>query len=159
MLIVGGEDHKTGEADDAEERFARLEAWTRRYFPAFSTVSHRWSGQVLEPMDGVGFVGRNPGNRNVYLVTGDSGQGLTTGVVAGMLIRDLVLGRENRWAALYDPARSAALAPLEYVKENVSIVENRPAIHAGRGCLGRRPCSGAGRDRSRWAEKAGGLSR
>jgi glycine/D-amino acid oxidase-like deaminating enzyme len=46
-LISGGEDHKTGEADDMEVRFALLESWTRAHFPSFGAVEHRWSGQVL----------------------------------------------------------------------------------------------------------------
>ena len=75
VLIVGGEDHKTGQADDADERFDRLEAWTRERFPTAEEVEFRWSGQVMEPIDGLAFIGRNPGDKNTYVVTGDSGNG------------------------------------------------------------------------------------
>ena len=34
ILIVGGEDHKTGQADDFEERYQRLEDWTRLRWPS-----------------------------------------------------------------------------------------------------------------------------
>ncbi|MBV9109426.1 MAG: FAD-binding oxidoreductase, partial [Gemmatimonadetes bacterium] len=95
-LIVGGEDHKTGHHDDAAERFARLEAWTRERFPV-TTFELRWSGQVLEPVDYMGFIGRDPTQENVYIATGDSGQGMTHGTIAGVLITDLVLGRANPW--------------------------------------------------------------
>ncbi|HEU0053652.1 MAG TPA: FAD-dependent oxidoreductase, partial [Longimicrobium sp.] len=104
-LIVGGEDHKTGHHDDADERFARLEAWTRERFPVES-VDYRWSGQVYEPVDFMGYIGRDPsGAENVYVATGDSGQGMTHGTIAGILISDLVLGRPNEWESLYDPKR------------------------------------------------------
>jgi len=103
-LIVGGEDHKTGHHDDAAERYARLEAWTRERFPVRS-FELRWSGQVLEPVDYMGFIGRDPTHENVFLATGDSGQGMTHGTIAGMLISDLVLGRPNPWEKLYDPSR------------------------------------------------------
>ena len=104
-LIVGGEDHKTGHRDDADDRYARLEAWTRERFPVVS-VDHRWSGQVLEPVDYMGFIGRDPsGAENVYVATGDSGQGMTHGTIAGILIPDLILGRPNGWESLYDPKR------------------------------------------------------
>src|SRR5207237_7949264 len=53
LLIVGGEDHKTGQADDSAERFARLEAWTRERFPMLGKIQFRWSGQVMEPVDGI----------------------------------------------------------------------------------------------------------
>ncbi|HZB47013.1 MAG TPA: FAD-dependent oxidoreductase, partial [Pyrinomonadaceae bacterium] len=74
VLIVGGEDHKTGQENDAEARFSRLEAWTRERFPSVESFEYRWSGQVMEPVDGLGFIGRNPGDaENVYIATGDSG--------------------------------------------------------------------------------------
>lgn len=122
VLIVGGEDHKTGQADNASERFARLEEWTRHRFPMAAGVSHRWSGQIIEPVDHLGFIGRNPGDeKHVYIVTGDSGNGITHGTIAGMLISDLVLGHDNPWAALYDPARVSARATLDFVKENLNV--------------------------------------
>src|SRR6185312_16126096 len=103
---VGGEDHKTGHADDAEERWDRLEHWMRARWPQAKEVAYRWSGQVLEPNDYIAFIGRNPdGAKNVYIATGDSGQGMTHGTIAGMLLSDLILGRPNDWASLYDPNR------------------------------------------------------
>jgi hypothetical protein len=47
LLIVGGEDHKAGEADDQDLRFERLAAWTRRLVPGIGAETHRWSGQVI----------------------------------------------------------------------------------------------------------------
>jgi len=106
FLIVGGEDHKTGQYDDASERFDRLEAWARSRFSHTGARTLAWSGQVLEPIDSLAFIGRNPLDRdNVFIATGDSGHGLTHGVIAGLLICDLVLGRPNPWETLYDPSR------------------------------------------------------
>lgn len=124
VLIAGGEDHKTGEADDAKERFARLEEWTRRHFPPLGEITHRWSGQVYEPIDYAAFIGRNPGSANVFVASGDSGQGMTHGVIAGMLIRDLVLERPNPWISLYDPGRVTPAAAGEFIKENLTVVQN-----------------------------------
>ena len=124
ILIAGGEDHKAGQADDAEARFERLERWTRERFAGVGEVEFRWSGQVMETVDGVAYIGRNPGDKNVYVVTGDSGNGITHGILAGMLIGDLIAGRENAWAKLYDPSRKTlkprALA--DYVAENANVV-------------------------------------
>jgi glycine/D-amino acid oxidase-like deaminating enzyme/nitrite reductase/ring-hydroxylating ferredoxin subunit len=124
MLIVGGEDHKTGEADDMEKRLAELRSWTRRHFPDFDKIEHRWSGQVLEPVDYLGFIGRNPGNERIYVATGDSGQGLTQGTVAGILISDLILGRDNPWAQAYDPKRITLGATGRFISENVTVLTN-----------------------------------
>lgn len=120
-LIVGGEDHKTGQASDHDARFAALEGWTRKRFPMVEDVPLRWSGQVMEPSDGMAFIGRNPGEENVYIVTGDSGNGMTHGTIAGILIPDLIAGRTNSWETLYDPARKSVRAALEFTKENLNV--------------------------------------
>jgi glycine/D-amino acid oxidase-like deaminating enzyme/nitrite reductase/ring-hydroxylating ferredoxin subunit len=124
MLIVGGEDHKTGHANDADGRFAALEAWARARFPQMGPVERRWSGQVMEPVDYLGFIGRDPGGRdNVYVATGDSGQGMTHSTIAGLLIADLIAGRANPWEGLYDPKRKS-LSPAalkEWATENLDV--------------------------------------
>ena len=121
ILIVGGEDHKTGQADDGDERLLRLESWTRERF-AIQSVEFRWSGQVMEPVDGLGYIGRNPGDKaHVFVATGDSGHGMTHGTIAGMLITDLITGQANPWTELYDPARKSLRAAGDYVKENVNV--------------------------------------
>jgi len=78
VLIVGGEDHKTGQAPAHSDPYARLETWARERFPMIREVRFRWSGQVMETMDGLAFIGRNPLDQpNVFIVTGDSGMGMT----------------------------------------------------------------------------------
>ncbi|HEV3008448.1 MAG TPA: FAD-dependent oxidoreductase [Burkholderiales bacterium] len=121
-LIVGGEDHKTGQASDAPERYARLEAWTRARFPMMGEIEFAWSGQVMETQDGLAFIGRNPMDHdNIYVVTGDSGMGITHGTIAGMLLSDLILGRTNPWEALYDPARVTLRAAGDFARENSNV--------------------------------------
>lgn len=110
LLIVGGEDHRSGEADDMEARFAALAEWTRSHFPVFAEPVWRWSGQVLEPIDFMPFSGRNPGDRNVYLHSGDSGQGITNGVVGAMTIAALITSAPARFAELFDPGRKPLAA-------------------------------------------------
>ena len=121
LLIVGGEDHKSGQADDIEQRHPRLETWARERFPSMGEVLYTWAGQVMETVDGLAFIGRNPmDHKNVYAVTGDSGMGMTHGTIAGMLITDLILGRHNAWEALYDPGRITLRASAEYAKEAIN---------------------------------------
>jgi glycine/D-amino acid oxidase-like deaminating enzyme/nitrite reductase/ring-hydroxylating ferredoxin subunit len=122
LLIVGGEDHKTGQATDHEERYQRLEAWARERLPKMGPVLFRWAGQVMEAIDGVAFIGRNPADKdNVYVATGDSGMGMTHGTIAGTLLTDLILGRDNPWAKLYDPSRKTLRAAKEYLSENLNV--------------------------------------
>ena len=121
FLIIGGEDHKTGQADDTERRHARLVEWARTWFPAIGPVEFAWSGQIIESVDGLAYIGRNPGDAsNVYIATGDSGMGMTHGTIAGMLLTDLICGRENGWAELYAPARVRLHAVSDLVQENAN---------------------------------------
>lgn len=126
LLIVGGEDHKVGQSSDPEHSWERLERWTRDRFPINSMEGprYRWSGQVWEPVDGLAFIGKNPGRAsNIFISTGDSGNGITHGAIAGMLLTDLIAGRDNPWAGLYDPSRKVTrvLAAREFVKENLNV--------------------------------------
>jgi glycine/D-amino acid oxidase-like deaminating enzyme/nitrite reductase/ring-hydroxylating ferredoxin subunit len=122
LLIVGGEDHKTGQADDANKRFAWLERWTRTRFPMVEEIEFKWSGQVMEPVDGLAFIGRNPMDEdNVFIATGDSGNGMTHGTIAGILLTDLIMGRANDWETLYDPTRKTLKALPEFASENLNV--------------------------------------
>ena len=123
-LIVGGADHKSGEADDAAARYDAIEAWIRNLVPTLNRETHRWSGQVLDTIDYSGFIGLNPGDKRTFIVTGDSGQGMTHGALSGLILSDLILKGENRWAALYDPARKTPSAVGNFITENVTAVKN-----------------------------------
>lgn len=155
MLVVGGEDHKTGQANDMPARYQRLDAWAKRHFTTVGRLEYRWSGQVMEPVDSLAFIGRNPMDEdNVYIATGDSGNGMTYGTIAGMLITDLIMGRSNSWKDLYNPSRKSLKAAPDFIKENTNFVghmvkdwvktsevESVDAIAAGEGALLRRGIS------------------
>jgi glycine/D-amino acid oxidase-like deaminating enzyme/nitrite reductase/ring-hydroxylating ferredoxin subunit len=121
LLICGGQDHKTGQLDaediTQEERYAALEKWLVQRFPFVQDVVYRWSGQVMEPVDSLAFIGRNPGDDQVYIATGDSGNGMTHGTIAGMLIPDLINNIPNAWENIYDPSRTSLRAAGDFLKE------------------------------------------
>lgn len=121
LVIAGGEDHKTGQADEEklpeEGRFNNLIAWVREKFPGITDIIYKWSGQVMEPVDSLAFIGRNPGDQNIYIATGDSGNGMTHGTIAGMMISDLIRGVDNPWAKIYDPSRITVRATGDFLKE------------------------------------------
>ena len=105
VLIVGGEDHRMGEHDDGEQRLDALERWTREHYPSFERASHRWSGMVLEPVDLLPFSGFAHGKERILLHTGDSGEGLTNGVLGALVIRDLVVTGAAPDKDTYAPSR------------------------------------------------------
>jgi glycine/D-amino acid oxidase-like deaminating enzyme/nitrite reductase/ring-hydroxylating ferredoxin subunit len=119
VLIVGGEDHKTGHADDGEERLDTLVEWTKERFPMAGEVVYRWSGQVLEPVDYMSFTGKTPKGQNVYMHSGDSGNGITHGIMAGILLTDMIMGRDNPWAELYKPTRISLKSAGTLIRHNI----------------------------------------
>lgn len=121
LLIAGGEDHKTGQADQEnvleEQRYDNLIEWTKKHFPYFNDIAYKWSGQVMEPVDCLGFIGKNPGDDNVYIITGDSGNGMTHGTLGGLIINDIIMGNPNPYIDLYDPSRITIRTGMDYLKE------------------------------------------
>ena len=119
FLIIGGEDHKTGREKDTEEPYRKLLDYARSHF-GIQKADYRWSGQIIEPVDGLPYIGRNSFSTNVYVATGYSGVGMTNGTLAAMILSDLILGRENRYAELYDPTRLKIVGAVkDFVRENL----------------------------------------
>ena len=118
LLLAGGEDHKVGQKADTREPYERLRAWVRARFGAV-TFEDEWSGQVVETLDGLPYVGRNATERNVFVATGFAGNGMTHGTMAALLLRDLALGRVNPWASVYAATRISTSGALEWARENV----------------------------------------
>jgi len=121
MLIVGGEDHKTGQADDQPERWERLAEWARLRIPDAGEIAYRWSGQVFETPDGLGLIGAAPWGENLYVITGDSGMGLTHGTLGGRLVAKLITGIETPLREVYDPNRWTPNASWTLIQENVNL--------------------------------------
>jgi glycine/D-amino acid oxidase-like deaminating enzyme/nitrite reductase/ring-hydroxylating ferredoxin subunit len=120
-VIVGGEDHKVGSEEDTDRRYEALEEYTRRRFPV-TQLEYRWSGQVIEPADGLAYIGRNSNSRHVWVATGFSGNGMTFGTLSGMILTDLILGRQNPYAALYDATRVKPKAGAkDFIQENAEV--------------------------------------
>ena len=118
LLIVGSPDHTSGQdahpqqqrqqEQQEQERYDQIEAWVRQRFPLAGDVEYRWSGVISEPSDGMPFLGRSAHDHdNVYIITGDSGNGMTHCTAGAILVSDLICGRKNAWTDMYSPARKA----------------------------------------------------
>jgi glycine/D-amino acid oxidase-like deaminating enzyme/nitrite reductase/ring-hydroxylating ferredoxin subunit len=146
VWIIGGEDHKTGMKTDANSSFINLKEYVQSRF-GWQELQYRWSGQVLEPIDGLPYIGLNPLSEHLYVATGFSGTGMTFGTVAAILLSDLILNRVNSWAELFNPSRIKPLStlrtyitenkdfPLCFIKDRLmpSDVESLGEVHRGEG--------------------------
>lgn len=121
-VLVGGEDHKTGQDSAIESNFIHIEEWARARLTNLGKIEYKWSGQVFETVDTLAFIGRNPHDKNIYIATGDSGNGMTHGTIAGILLPDLILGKQNPWQDLYDPSRKTLAAASKFIQENLNVV-------------------------------------
>ncbi|MFZ5890671.1 MAG: FAD-dependent oxidoreductase [Myxococcota bacterium] len=118
-LIIGGEDHKTGQQPEGgtEAPFERLAAYARRLGVEPSV---RWSAQVVESVDGLPYIGQPARSERIYVATGFGGNGTTFGTLAAMILTDQVLGKSNPYAELYRATRFKPLASIPpLVEENV----------------------------------------
>jgi glycine/D-amino acid oxidase-like deaminating enzyme/nitrite reductase/ring-hydroxylating ferredoxin subunit len=124
MLIIGGEDHKSGTEADGADRIARLKTWAVQHYPMMGEITHAWSGQVYEPIDFVPHDGRNPGDENIFVITGDGGQGITNGVAGALLIADLIEKSASPWEDCYQPSRKTLTAAGDFITETAGVVSN-----------------------------------
>jgi Rieske Fe-S protein len=115
MIILGGEDHKTGQETDTYARFEKLEQKLRFMLPS-ATVERRWSGQVIESVDGLPYIGEVEAGQ--FVATGFAGNGMTFGTLAGMMARDAATGTKNPWRELFAVERKKLSATWDYVREN-----------------------------------------
>jgi Rieske Fe-S protein len=114
-VIFGGLDHKTGQETDASRCFDELEEMLHRFLPQAET-DHRWSGQVIESIDGLPYIGQTAERQ--FVATGFSGNGLTFGTLAGIMARDAALGLKNPWHELFDVRRKKLSGVWNFVREN-----------------------------------------
>ena len=124
-LIVGGEDHKTGDVEHTEECFSKLKAYVSRYFD-IDRVAYKWSSQYYEPADGLPYIGSLPGNPpNVYCATGYSGNGMIFGTLAAITLSDLITTGESPYKELFSPSRVKPVAAFSsIVKENADVIKH-----------------------------------
>lgn len=122
LLVVEGEEHKTGHEADTEGRYAALEGWARERFTVRS-IERRWSAQDFMAPDRVPYVGRaTPGSERLLVATGFGKWGMSNGTAAAMMLSDLVLGRANPWLELFDATRlKLGTTTAQLVRDNLDV--------------------------------------
>jgi glycine/D-amino acid oxidase-like deaminating enzyme len=111
-MIIGGEDHRRELPIGDKANFKALEEYLREFFPRLPyEIRTKWSGPIVETLDGLPYIGVPDKKRSSLLVaTGYSGNGMTYSMIAGSILTDHIMNRENKFAHLYSPYR--ALNPL-----------------------------------------------
>ena len=115
LLIVAGSGHRTGQAEGKiEDSFVNLENYIKKYYPNAET-KFKWSTEDCVTLDKVPYIGQFSNLLpNMYVATGFKKWGMSTSHVAGKLISDLILGKENEYVDIYKATR---LEPIKNIKE------------------------------------------
>jgi len=120
ILLVGGEDHRVGDVVDIEDHYKTLTEWGRKHFPVIDVTGLRWSAQTIETFDGMPLIGACDSNRGrVFIITGDSGTGITHGTIGGLLLADKLVNKSLPWEKLYNPSRSRTKSLKRWAGENI----------------------------------------
>lgn len=122
-LIVGGEDHRTGENANTNKSFLQLESHIRTHFDV-AEITQRWSSQYYEPVDGLPYIGKLPGaSENILVATGYGGNGITYSHVAVLELSSLILNKQSKYDDLFSPGRIKPVAGFTgFVKHNTDVV-------------------------------------
>ncbi len=119
-LIVGGEDHKTGDAINTEQCFRKLESYVAQYYE-IEEVAYKWSSQYYVPADGLAYIGQmTAANKNIFVATGYNGNGMMFGTLAGQIICDLICEKKNKYQKLFDPLRIKPVAGFSEIMKNAA---------------------------------------
>lgn len=133
LVIVSGEQHKTGRGGDERERYAELDGWARERLDV-TGMEYHWSTEDYYTADGIPYVGLSPGSRHMYLATGFGGWGMTNASAAAILIRDLIVKGGSPWADVFDPGRiSAGASWKRFLTENLGVARAFVAGKVSRG--------------------------
>jgi glycine/D-amino acid oxidase-like deaminating enzyme/nitrite reductase/ring-hydroxylating ferredoxin subunit len=124
LLLIGGEGHKTGQEPRTDARGERLAAWARERF-GVEDIAYRWATQDFYSVDRVPYVGRlRRRSSGILVATGFGGWGMSNGVASALVLADLLLGRPNSWATLYDAKRlKPVTSAVDFAKENANVAK------------------------------------
>lgn len=125
LLLIGGAGHKTGQKESQFDSYEELKQFGDEWF-GVKTIPYRWSSQDLMTLDSIPYIGQNvSGEERVYVATGFGKWGMTNGVAAALLLRDLVLNKENPYTSLFDPMRSKLKKTdiTSFIKENTNVAK------------------------------------
>ncbi|TSB47442.1 FAD-dependent oxidoreductase [Alkalicoccobacillus porphyridii] len=126
LLLIGGAGHTAGKIEDSSfQSYEQLKQFGEKWF-GVEDIPYRWSSQDLITLDSIPYIGQNvAGEDHIYVATGFGKWGMTNGVAAALLIRDLILDQDNQYTTLYDPLRTKLkkTSIASFVQENTDVTK------------------------------------
>ncbi|KZZ83590.1 FAD-dependent oxidoreductase [Bacillus sp. SJS] len=119
LVLIGGEDHKTGQILNTEQCYEALAEFGEEQLD-MTEIRYRWSAQDLKTLDGVPYAGPiTKEHPNILITTGYGLWGMTNGTAAAQIAADSIMGKKNPYAELYSPQRPGnKTAAVQFIKQN-----------------------------------------
>ncbi|GIN88581.1 (2Fe-2S)-binding protein [Heyndrickxia sporothermodurans] len=125
ILLVGGENHKTGQGIPTILHYEALEEFAHQSF-GIKEYLYRWSAQDLTTLDKIPYIGQITNNhQNVLVATGFRKWGMTNSTVAALLLKDLIIGNTNRFEEVFSPSRfNGNPSVKEFLSTNLDVAKH-----------------------------------
>ena len=105
LVLAGGYGHYVGHKQKTEENYSQLYQFVNQTF-GVKKVPYRWSAQDPTTLDQIPYIGRySTEMENVFVATGYRKWGMSSGVLAGQLLTNLISGRGSKYEETFSPLR------------------------------------------------------
>ncbi|MEK4061262.1 MULTISPECIES: FAD-dependent oxidoreductase [unclassified Paenibacillus] len=123
LVIVGGDNHKTGQGICTFGHYENLELFAGELL-GIKAIPYRWSAQDLITLDRVPYIGKVSGEEEIYIATGYRKWGMTSGTLAARMITDQILRKHSPYSELYDPSRFIANPSIKnFIVQNTNVAK------------------------------------
>ncbi len=125
MILVVGENHKTGQGKDMDRHYWALADFAEKIF-SVKAIPYRWSTQDCMTLDGIPYVGQfSSDTPGLYIVAGFEKWGMTNSVASAIILKDLILRGESPWQEVYNPSRKNLTGSVKhFVVENLDVAKH-----------------------------------
>ncbi|MFA4960492.1 MAG: FAD-dependent oxidoreductase [Candidatus Pacearchaeota archaeon] len=123
IVIIGGEDHKIGSGNE-KEHYKKLEKNIKNELP-FKKIKYYWSTHDNVTIDRVPYIGKiSSKSNNIFVATGFGKWGMTTSMVSGLIISDIIENGESQWQDIFSPLRFKPIVSAKtFLKQNLNVAE------------------------------------
>ncbi|MFD0675639.1 MULTISPECIES: FAD-dependent oxidoreductase [unclassified Paenibacillus] len=125
FVLIGGENHKTGQGICTIKHYEALKLFGEEHF-GLKEIAYRWSAQDLTTLDKLPYIGRTSADTpNILVATGYKKWGMTTGTAAALLIEKMVTRKESPYEELFNPGRFHADPSIKtFIVQNADVAKH-----------------------------------
>lgn len=120
LLLLGGGGHKTGEMKEKDIGYKKLLEAAKKWFPDCK-IKYKWSANDCISLDKIPYIGEFSSlYPNIYVGTGFNKWGMTSSYVAGKIVSDKILEKENKYEDIFKATRTNFFVNRDEVKNMVT---------------------------------------